>query len=233
MLDFIFPEIPEWRTAKKIIDDMLIGKILNVNVNWTFLSYDLKNNVKSWKTDVEQGGGALSFYFSHVFYYLEYFVGKIQNLQCSLSSSEKRVNEGETVVNMTALFENGCVGNAHLDISSVDKQKHFVEFQGENGSVILQNISSNFVDSFELTINTPNGIQKIQPVITTDSPYDELEDPRVNVVMPIVERFINWCNTGIAAKPDFHDGFRVQKLIAMARDSDQNSKSKYGDVYLQ
>ena len=81
MIDFIFPEIPEWNTAKKTIENQLIGKIHNVNVDWKFLSYDLRNHIKSWKTDVEQGGGALSFYFSHVFYYLEYFLGRIKNLQ--------------------------------------------------------------------------------------------------------------------------------------------------------
>ena len=92
MIDFIFPEIPEWRAAKKAIEDGLIGKILNINVDWTFLSYDLRNDIKSWKTDVKQGGGALSFYFSHTFHYLEYFIGRIKSLQCSFSSSEKSVN---------------------------------------------------------------------------------------------------------------------------------------------
>ena len=60
--------------AKKAIENGLIGEILKVNVDWTFLSYDLMNHIKSWKTDVKQGGGALSFYFSHTFYYLEYFL---------------------------------------------------------------------------------------------------------------------------------------------------------------
>ncbi|MDE2588901.1 MAG: Gfo/Idh/MocA family oxidoreductase, partial [Patescibacteria group bacterium] len=81
MIDFIFPEISEWHTAKKVIKSGVIGNILNIEVNWTFLSYDLKNRIKSWKTDVSQGGGALSFYFSHVFYYLEYFIGRIRNIQ--------------------------------------------------------------------------------------------------------------------------------------------------------
>ena len=55
-----------------------------------------------------------------------------------------------------------------------------------------------------------------------DSSYDESEDPRVKVIKPIAERFINWCNTGIAAKPDFQDGLRVQELIKMARISNSN-----------
>ena len=47
MLDFLFPEIPEWHAAKKAIENGLIGEILKVNVDWTFLSYDLMNHIKS------------------------------------------------------------------------------------------------------------------------------------------------------------------------------------------
>lgn len=220
MLDFIFPEIPEWQAAKNVIENGLIGEILNINVDWTFLSYDLRNQIKSWKTDVEQGGGALSYYFSHTFYYLEYFIGRIKSMKCSFSSSEKSLNKGETVINMTLLFENGCVGNAHMDISYTNGQKHTVEFHAEKGTMILQNNSNNFVDNFELIVNTLKETKKIRPDRVLILPHDESEDPRVKVIKPIAERFINWCNTGVAAKPDFQDGLRVQELIEMARVSD-------------
>lgn len=219
MIDFIFPEIPEWYTAKKIIENGLIGKIPNINVDWTFLSYDLKNRIKSWKTDVKQGGGALSFYFSHTFHYLEYFIGKIRSMQCVFSSSEKSLNNGETAINMTLLFENGCIGNAHMDISCIGRQKHKVEFYGEKGTMILQNNSNNVVDNFELTVNTLEGIEKIKPDKVLNLSHYESEDPRVKVIKPTAERFIKWCNTGVAAKPDFQDGLRVQELIEMARAS--------------
>jgi predicted dehydrogenase len=222
MLDFLFPEIPEWHAAKKAIENGLIGEILKVNVDWTFLSYDLMNHIKSWKTDVKQGGGALSFYFSHVFYYLEYFLGRIKNIECNFSSSEKSLNKGETGTDMTISFENGCVGNAHMDISNTDQQKDKVEFHAEGKTMILQNFNSNFVDNFELILNTSKGIEKIKPDMLLDSSYDESEDPRVKVIKPIAERFINWCNTGNTAKPDFEDGLRVQELIKMARISNSN-----------
>jgi len=222
MLDFLFPEIPEWHAAKKAIENGLIGEILKVNVDWTFLSYDLMNHIKSWKTDVKQGGGALSFYFSHVFYYLEYFLGRIKNIECNFSSSKKSLNKGETGTDMTISFENGCVGNVHMDISNTDQQKHKVEFHAEGKTMILQNFNSNFVDNFELILNTSKGIEKIKPDMLLDSSYDESEDPRVKVIKPIAERFINWCNTGNTAKPDFEDGLRVQELIKMARISNSN-----------
>ncbi len=217
MLDFIFPEIPEWQATKKVIDSRLIGKIDKINVDWKFLSHDLKNNIKSWKTDVEQGGGALSFYFSHTFYYLEYFLGRIANIQCSFSSSEKSLNKGETTINMTVLFESGCRGNINMDISYHGQQKHTLEFFADEGKITLQNISNSFVDNFELIVNTGKNTEKIRSKNLLDMSYDESEDQRVKIIKPIAERFIDWCNKGVEARPNFKDGLRVQELIEIAR----------------
>ena len=177
-----------------------------------------------FRSDVEKGGGALSFYFSHVFYYLEYFIGKIKNLECNLSSSINNLNGGETVINMTILFNNGCMGNAHMDISSNNKQKHLVEFIGKEGSITLQNTSSDFVNNFELIVNTKEGYRKIQHNKILNTPNNESEDPRVKMIIPLAERFVSWCNNGIEAKPDFQDGLRVQELIDIARVSSQHRK---------
>ena len=223
MIDFEFPEIPEWRKAKQILENKQIGKVSSISVNWTFLSYDLKNKIDSWKTDIEQGGGALSLVFSHTFYYLEYFLGEIKDLQCNFSSSEKSLNNGETTINMTISFKNGCKGNIHVDISDSEQQKHVIEFHGTNGKLILQNQSNSLVDNFELILHTTNGPQKIEsdkPVIISN---ENSEDPRVKVVSYLAEKFIEWCNTGISVKPDFQDGARVQELIDIARSSNLES----------
>ena len=219
IIDFIFPEIQEWKKTKQILENGLIGEILSVNVDWNFFSYDLQHNIDSWKTDVTKGGGALSFYFSHVFHYLEYFLGKIENLQCNLFFSNHNQNSAETGVDMSILFANGCKGHAQMDISGKDVPKHQIEFLGKNGSMILKNTSSNFVENFEITVKTAHGIQHIQ---LPKSSLNTFEDSRVKVVLPIAKRFIDWCNTGVASKPDFEDGMRVQELIELARNSFSN-----------
>jgi len=220
MVDFIFPEIFEWCEAKKLIENSVIGKIFNINVDWTFLSYDLKNNIKSWKTDPTQGGGALSLVVSHTFYYLEYFLGKIKSMECNFSSSEKSLNKGETCIDITMQFEDGCNGNAHIDISNEEKSKHIIEFYGENGIMKLENLSDDVVDNFQLKIDIKNKKQKIVCCKLKNTLDDE--DPRVKVIKPIAKRFIKWCNSGVPSKPSFQEGLRVQELIEMARNS--NSK---------
>lgn len=225
MIDFIFPEITEFVKAKKVLSENIIGKINHLTMEWNFLSYDLRNAITSWKTDTKEGGGALSFFFSHVFYYLEYFMGEINKLECSLSSSKKSLNKGDSLVGMVATFKNGGIGIFHMDISYMGKPRHSIKFFGEKGSLLLRNNSNNIVDNFELTIENQKGIKKIKINKLPRLSYLNL-DPRVKAVKPLAQKFINWCNQGTPAKPDFEEGLRVQKLIEMARISNKKLQKK-------
>ena len=224
MINFMFPEIPEWKTLKKLIENKKIGKISNIDVTWTFLSYDLKNHIKTWKTDVTEGGGALSLFFSHGFHYLEYFLGSIINLQCTLNSSKLSLNKGETGIEMSVTFENGCKGNIHVNISNSENPTHILEFHGTDGKLILKNITSKIVDDFELYLHNSNKQEKIDSShFSVSFPSGDF-DPRVKYVSALAWRFIQWCDTKsfsptITVKPDFQDGLRVQELIETARTS--------------
>src|SRR3990172_4617124 len=72
MVDYIFPEIPEWREVKRLLEENAIGQVAQVTVNWSFMSHDIQNRLNTWKLNPEEGGGALAYYFSHVFYNLEF-----------------------------------------------------------------------------------------------------------------------------------------------------------------
>jgi len=222
MVDFEFPEIPAWKEAKHILDTNQLGKISKIYVNWTFLSYDLKNKIKSWKTNTQQGGGAVSLVLSHTFYYLEYFLGKINSFECELSSSEKSINKGETTINILAKFSNDCLGKIFVDISN-ENTSHVLEFHGEKKKLILENHTSSLVDNFELSLHSKEDSQKIK-LNNIMSKNDPSEDPRVKIVSLLARKFIHWCNSGIAQKPDFQNGMRVQELIDLAQTSNSNAK---------
>jgi len=215
MVDFEFPEIPQWVYAKSILENEKIGKILSIELNWNFLSYDLANNIKSWKTDVKQGGGALSLVFSHTFYYLEFLVGKIKNLECSITSSEKSLNKGDTTLYMKLLFENNCKGKIHVDISNNTDPNHVIKFYGSEGILSLENYTSELVDNFKLKLNDDSF--NIPSISKLNFLEDKNEDPRIKVVSNLTKKFVNWFNTGTPEKPNFEDGLRVQKLIELAR----------------
>ena len=221
MIDFEFPEIPQWRKAKKIIESDNIGKISHVKVNWSFLSYDLKNQIKSWKTETVKGGGVISLVVSHVFYYLENFLGEIECMESVVSSSEKSLNKGETTIKICIKFKNGCKGIVNVDISNSEISQHIIEFDGSNAKLILENKSTRLVDNFELYLLESDNSKKIQ-VNNEFLNNDESEDPRIKIVKFVAQKFVNWCNTGISQRPNFEDGARVQKLIDMSYSNSKN-----------
>jgi len=217
MVDFIFSEIPEWINLKKLLDENTIGTVNQVTVNWSFLSYDIKNRLNTWKLDPKEGGGALSFYFCHIFYCLEFFLGRIKTLRCDFNHSPNSLGMGEAVVSMVVRWESGCTGNIVLNCGSVGRCKHVWEFQGERGDLVLQNMTRSAAIGFEIIHYNSNGEPVGIPCPRIEPVSDE--DERVRLVRTLGTRFIAWHNGGPPSKPDFEDGVRVQQLIKCAMES--------------
>lgn len=211
-IDFIFPEIDVWQKAKQLIDDKILGELKYISVNWDFLSFDIKNKVSSWKTDVSEGGGALSFYFSHALYYLEYYGGKILDLKGKFSYSNESLNKGEVGIDLFLKFKNGVSGDAHLSSISRDLNRHQLIFKCEKGEIVLENMKS-IVDNFTLTIHEGDKID----ILKSDDRTSGNEDERVKVIRRIAERFVEACLKHEQMNPSFKEGLRVQELIEKVR----------------
>jgi len=214
MIDFIFPEIPAWKKVKELLKNNTIGKVIQVTANWSFLSYDIKNRINTWKSNPAEGGGALAFYCSHVFYNLEFFLGKIQTLQCDLNYSPNSLGRGETIVSMLVRWESGCTGNIVLNCSSVGINKHVWEFQGQKGDLVLQNNTQSTLMDFDIIHYKADGGNTV--ITSANSGGLSDEDERVCLVKSVGERFIAWHQGGEPSKPDFEDAVRVQQLIEHA-----------------
>lgn len=216
-VDFIFPEISEWVKARELLQKEKLGKLLQIKSEWDFLSYDIKYRKKSWKTDVSQGGGALSFFFSHVLYYLENFAGEIQVLNSQLAYSPKSLNGGETGVDLVFKTKNGVSGSAHLNCNAQGKNRHCVTLVYEKGKIVLEN-TKNVTRDFNLKIYQNSLRRKVKikkPVLPKGL------DERVREVKNLAGRFVRGCLKKQTLRPAFVEGVRVQKLIMQIR---KNSK---------
>lgn len=216
-IDFIFPEIEQWKKVKELINKRTFGKLKQICVNWDFMSYDIKNRLASWKTNVSEGGGALSFYFSHSLYYLEYFIGEILNLKGFLSYSEDSLNGGEIGVDIFINFKNGIYGYAHLRCNSKDLNRHQLIFICEKATIVLEN-KNNVTDNFFIKIFSQNEqVHKIKQLSKQGARIKTDEDERVRVVKEIASRFIDACIHKTQVTPSFKEGVRVQELIEKIR----------------
>ena len=212
-VDFIFTENNLFKKVKKMIEKNKYGKLKDIRVFWDFESYDIKNNIFSWKTDVDQGGGALSFYFSHILYYLEYFAGKILNFKSTLSYSLINKKQIETGVDMLLKFEKGINGVAHINCNLKGYVNHQLIFQFEKGTIVLEN-RKNIMDNFSLTVYSKNEIKTYRH---SNIEKKENDDERVKYVGSLAQRFIESCMKNIKTSPNFEDGVRVEELVEKIR----------------
>lgn len=216
-VDFIFPEISEWQKVKQLLDDKVYGNLKNISVDWDFLSYDIKNKIKSWKTNTKEGGGVLSFYSSHVLYYLEYYAGKIDKISSNFSYSyEQEKRKVENGIDMVLRFKNGVSGQVHVCSKVVGMNKHCLTFICEKATLVLEN-NIGITENFTITVYEQKNSSKILVKKIKNLKGDE--DERVKVVKKLAGKFIEGCKNKKQVKPSFVDGVRVQKLIDMARDA--------------
>lgn len=214
MIDFEFPEINEWKKVKEILVKKTFGDLEQISLNWDFLSHDIKNKIDSWKTNISQGGGALSYYFSHSLNYLEFFAGRIVSLKSLLSYSPESLNGGEVGVDLLLKFDKEVSGRAHLRCNSKGLNKHQLIFYCREATIILENegkITSNFnINVFK------DGKREIVRIDKRKNINTE-EDERVEVVKRLTTKFIDAIKQNKQSTPSFEDGTRVQELIEIIR----------------
>ena len=212
-IDFIFPEIAEWGKVKELLDKKRYGALEHVSVDWDWLSTDIKHGRRTWKTSVKEGGGALSFYFSHGLYYLEHFAGRIRDVRASFTYSPKSLNGGEVGVDMLLKFKGGATGDVHVSCNTPKLVRHRLTFICERGAIVLDG-KNTITDKFTVTVWDMAGTHRIRVRKDTER---KNEDERVKVVRKLAERFVKACKAGKQMKPSFADGLRVQELIEKIR----------------
>ena len=212
-MDFIFPEIPAWKKVKELIDTKTYGDLRHISVNWEFLSYDIKNKRKSWKTNASEGGGALSFYFSHGLYYLENFAGESASTSSIFTHSKESLGGAEVGVDMLLRFHSGVTGSARICCNARGIHRHSLVFQCARALIFLEN-ANDHVSGFTITVHSEDGKKQIP---TKKPEGAKARDSRVAVVRGLAARFVGCCLHGTKMHPSFVDGLRVQELIEKIR----------------
>lgn len=212
-IDLMFPEIAEWKKVKELIDKKTFGKLEHVSVDWDWLSGDIRYGRRSWRSSVEEGGGALAFYFSHGFHYLEHFAGKIRAVSVLFRHSPKSRNGGEVGFDMLLKFKSGATGGVHLSSNAPGLIRHRLTFVCERGAIILENQNA-VVDNFVIKTYTLAGERAVK---VKKEKSKKGEDERVKIVRKLAKRFVDVCDRGEQMAPSFENGLRVQELIEAAR----------------
>jgi predicted dehydrogenase len=217
MIDFNFTEILAWRKAKALLDEGVIGRLRHVAVNWNVENASTRLRLKNWKTSGHDGGGALGNLGSHSLHYLEWFGGPIAGLSVRLSGLPDDPSF-ETNVVLGLAFQSGASGSFAMSCASYLGSGHRLEFYGEEGTLVLNNPTADYMRGFALS-HARRPAAALAPVAIEDDPLDQQfpGEARVAPVSRLASRFLDAIERRVPATPGFAEGYRVQMLLDAVR----------------
>jgi predicted dehydrogenase len=212
-MDFIFPEIAAWRKAREILQSSVLGRIRHVALTWRVETYSYGAGAQSlnWKKRAADGGGTLNNFVSHTVYYLEWLFGRMNKFAARFGPADVEV---EARVDAWVEFEAGFSGTVCVAADSFLGPGHKLEVYGDNGTLVLDNPTSDYGRGFKLSTATRPSKELSPVAISSD---DNEPDGRVYPVSQIAGRFIAAINSGGSLTPNLNDGLRAQILLDALR----------------
>jgi predicted dehydrogenase len=215
MIDFNFTEIRAWKHARQILIDGGIGAVRHVAVHWQVENYVNRLRLANWKSSRASGGGTLFNFVSHCLHYLEWFLGPVAGLSSRLFRMPHDERTGDTTVAMAFSFQSEAAGSLSASAAAYLGSGHRVEFYGEEGTLVLDNSTLDYMKGFRVLLGRRRDSQ-LQAVAVDDPEEMLYPDSRILPTSRLARRFLDWAEKGIPSGPDFREGLRVQKLLDAA-----------------
>ncbi len=215
-IDFLFPEIEAWKRVRQILRGGELGMVRQIYLSWQVETYAHRSCQTSWKLQRDTGGGTLNNFVSHTLYYLEWLFGPIARVAARLSPPEA---EGDARVDAWVDFAAGMPGTLSVAADAFLGSGHRLEVYGEQGTLILENRSADYVSGFQVLVGTRRS--GMLTAIGPESPGGAPRDGRIAATAAIVRRFLDAILLVQPMIPGLKEGARVQELIATIRAADQ------------
>jgi predicted dehydrogenase len=216
-INFEFPEIPAFRDAKRSLDRGDIGALRHVAVTWRIETYGNRARIQNWKSDAAAGGGALNLFGSHVFYYLEWLFDPITVITATLQGSAADPRASETLCTLSLVTEAGMPMAVSIATDAYRGPGHRIEIYGDEGTLVLENQTSDYLLGFELQRMRRPSDEKITGSLMDPEGFS---DGRILGTASVAHGFVDAILAGSAPpSPNIEDGLRVQQLIDATRRS--------------
>lgn len=229
-MDFEFRFVPVWQRFAELLAEGYVGQKRLVKVDWMVSSRADASRPWNWYARKDQGGGALGAIGSHLFDYLDWLFGPIQQLCGRLSTTiptrpdsatgvAKPVDADDTALIMLE-FADGTPGQACLSAVTYHGRGHWVEVYGDRGTLILgSDNQSDYVHGFKLW-----GSQAGQPLAELDVPErlafpKTYPDGRLAPFIRVVDRWVQGIDQGESLVPSLREGVYSQLLMDLTHES--------------
>ena len=190
-INLIFLNHPLFLETKKIIRNKSLGKILGYEIFWNFVSQDLNNRVKSWKTDEALGGGIKNIFLTHVLTYCEYFFGKNRLIRHNFKLTKFKKIRYKNNVECHISNPKGVKGKIKIFTKKHGFQNHVIKIFFEKGNINLSTKSKDWTRNFKLKIKKNNSKKSI---IKKNLKIKDYKDGRSELINLLIANFFKKSN---------------------------------------
>ncbi|MCW8131189.1 MAG: Gfo/Idh/MocA family oxidoreductase [Planctomycetota bacterium] len=215
-VDFEFLECAPWISARRLIHEGKLGEVAQILVNWQVETYSSRMKLLNWKTS--PSGGALNLFMSHAFYYVEKLAGPFVRLFAA-SNGIPGGHAAETNLYLLGELASGARAAVSIGTASIQGSGHRVEIYGSRGSLVLENVSADYIAGFSLRYALRNEDRKLIAFPEESAGSGAGVDGRIGATASILTRFFQAIVSGAAAEPSLPDGIRVQELMEWTKQS--------------
>lgn len=213
MVDFEFLALPAFQAAKAQLSQSRLGTLRHCIVEWHVETYAYRTGMASWKTDAQQGGGALLNLVPHTVSYLTWLLGPIHAVSARLSRTPGHAGTADSMAALSLRLNSGIPCSVNVTTNTFLGSGHRITIAGDGGTMVLTNAGSDHVSGFQLRLgDRASGL--LEPVQLPE--LAATADGRIAAVSVLMQRWIDWTLSGLPQEPDFRDGARVQAVLDAA-----------------
>ena len=190
-INLIFLNHPLFLETKKIIRNKSLGKILSYEIFWNFVSQDLNNRIKSWKTDEARGGGIKNIFLTHVLTYCEYFFGKNRLIKHNFKLTKFKKIRYKNNIECHISNPKAINGKIKIFTKKHGFQNHVIKIFFEKGNINLSTKSKDWTRNFKLKIKKNNSKKSI---IKKNLKIKDYKDGRSELINLLIANFFKKSN---------------------------------------
>jgi predicted dehydrogenase len=230
VMDFEFRFIPAWQYFAECLSQQYVGQIRLIKIDWLAASRASADRPWNWYAQKDLGGGVLGAIGSHLFDYIAWLFGPIEQLCAHMSTSipirfdplaqlDKTVDADDTCY-LTLELKGNIPCQVALSSVTYAGRGHWVEVYGDQGTLVLGSANqSDYVHGFELWA-AKAGEPLAQLTIPERLNFPQVyTDGRLAPFIRVVNHWANCIDSGTLSAPSFAEGLYSQRLMDLTHQS--------------
>ncbi len=234
-VNFEFRCVPAWMQLAELLKAGYVGKPRLIKVDWLVSSRADATRPWNWYAQAALGGGALGAIGSHAFDYITWLFAPVKQLCARLNvsvpqrpdpvSRELKPVDADDICQIMLELTDGTPCQMTLAATTYQGRGHWLEVYGDRGTLVLGSSNQNdYVHGFQLW-GSHQGEPLVELPISDRFAFPQTyPDGRIAPTLRIIDRWIQGIDQGAALAPSLQEGVAAQKLMDLARQSNQSGQ---------